>query len=240
VSPLVTTTGPEDLAHLVHYGIVAAGLAGVTALVLPAFLERARPASEPRDEHQRRVRQLRQRAASGTLAAPPTGAVDTATHDPAGAQESDDVLVPVVVISSLAAAGVHAAVAPFHLSDSMLVGSFFVACTVAQLTWAALVWQRRTPSLMWLGVLGNAAILALWLVSRTVGVPGLGGPEPVGPWDATCGLWEVVVVVGCLRLRHAPASDLPPRGGQVHPFVLFWLVLSVLALALLSLSGAAA
>ena len=68
MSPLVTTTGPADLAHLVHYGIVAAGLAGVTALILPAFLERAHPSPRGFDEHDRRVHELRRRLAQGTLA----------------------------------------------------------------------------------------------------------------------------------------------------------------------------
>ena len=59
--------------------------------------------------------------------------------------------------------------------------------------------------MLWLGIAGNLAVLTLWLISRTVGVPGVGtGPEPLGPWDLTCALWEVVVVVGCLRLRHEP------------------------------------
>ena len=63
----------------------------------------------------------------------------------------------------------------------------------------------------------------------------------MGPWDLTCALWEVVIVVGCLRLlgEAGPVTG-PERGGPVHPFVLFWLVLSVLALGLLSVSGAAA
>jgi hypothetical protein len=240
VSPLVTTTGPADLAHLVHYGIVAAGLAGVTALLLPAFLERAHPSPRGLDEHDRRVHELRRRLAQGTLARatppPPTAAATSAEEDLA-----TDLLLPVVVISSLAAAGVHAAVAPPHLRAGTLVGAFFVTCAPAQLAWAALAWRRRTPGVMEAGIAGNVAVLLLWLASRTVGIPGIVTvPEPVGPWDLTCALWEVVVVVGCLRLRHEGALDRARGGRPIHPFVLFWLVLSVLALGMLSLSGAAA
>jgi hypothetical protein len=252
VSPLVTSTGPEDLAHLVHYGIVAAGLAGVAALVLPGFLERAHPSGpsgEPADDHQRRVSELRERVESGTLARPAPPSVASGSREAgedgevgrAGrVQDSPDVLVPVVAISSVAAAGAHAAVAPPHLSTSLLVGSFFVVCAAAQLVWAALVWRRRTPWVLGAGIVGNLVVLALWLVSRTVGVPGLDGPEPVGPWDLTCALWEVVLVVGCVRLWRNPSADRHALGGPVHPLVVFWLVLSVLALGLLSLSGAAA
>lgn len=241
MSPLVSSTGPEDLAHLVHYAIVAAGLAGLAALVLPAFLERSHPATEPGDDHQRRVRELRERVASGILARQvPPGAGPAVPDDADAAGSSRDVLVPVVVISSLAAAGVHAAVAPPHLRESALVGAFFVVCTITQLGWAALARRRSPPWVLWSGIVGNLAVLALWLVSRTVGVPGLGGPEPLGPWDLTCALWEVVVVLGCLRLLRERPADRPAVGGPMHPFVVFWLVLSVLGLGLLSVSGAAA
>ena len=101
-----------------------------------------------------------------------------------------------VVISSLAAAGVHAAVAPQHLGDAAMVGTFFIACAAAELIWGAIAWQSPTPLLLRTGITGNAAVLGLWLVSRTVGVPGI-GTEPLGPWDLTCALWEVVIVVGC-------------------------------------------
>jgi len=251
VSPLVTTTGPADLAHLVHYGIVAAGLAGVTALLLPAFLERAHPSPRGFDEHDRRVHLLRRRLAQGTLAgATPPPSVAATTAGPAAGRDArppveedlaTDLLLPVVVISSLAAAGVHAAVAPPHLRAGTLVGAFFVTCALAQLAWAALAWRRRTPGVLEVGIAGNAAVLLLWLASRTVGIPGIVTvPEPVGPWDLTCALWEVVVVVGCLRLRHEGTLDRARGGRPIHPFVLFWLVLSVLALGMLSISGAAA
>jgi hypothetical protein len=243
VSPLVTTTGPADLAHLVHYGIVAAGIAGVTALLLPAVLERAHPARQPVDEHDRRIGDLRERVSHGDLARP-AAQVSTGRSAPvpgASGTHPGEVLRPVVVISSLAAAGVHAAVAPPHLREGALIGAFFVLCALAQLAWAAMAWQRPTPTVLWTGILGNLAVLALWLVSRTVGIPGIaGGPEPVGPWDVTCALWEVVVVVGCLRMRNETAPVEPRRGAPVHPFVVFWLVLSVLGLGLLSVSGAAA
>ena len=239
MSTHVTTTGPADLAHLLHYGIIAAGLAGVAALLLPALLERVHHAGSPHDEHARRVGELRDRPSQGTLTIPATG-----HRRPPPAVDSDSygaVLLPVVLISSLAAAGVHAAVAPMHLREGALVGSFFVACAGAQLAWAAVAWHRPSPAVLWSGILGNLAVLALWLVSRTVGIPGVGGgPEPLGPWDLTCALWEVVIVVGCFRMLGEPDPDGPEPGAPVHPFVLFWLVLSVLALGMLSVSGAAA
>ena len=243
MSPLVTTTGPADLAHLVHYGIVAAGIAGVTALLLPAFLERAHTARQPVDEHDRRVGELRERVAHGDLTRPTTTGTARPPRPVGGVNggHPGEVLRPVVVISSLAAAGVHAAVAPPHLREGALIGGFFVACAAAQLIWAALAWQRRTPAVLWTGIVGNLAVLALWLVSRTVGIPGIaGGPEPIGPWDLSCALWEVVIVIGCLRMRHETGPVEPQRGVPVHPFVVFWLVLSVLGLGLLSISGAAA
>ena len=137
----------------------------------------------------------------------------------------------------------HAAVAPPHLRESALVGAFFVRLRGRPAgRGRAVAWQRPYAGrAVGRASLGNLAVLALWLVSRTVGIPGVGdGPEPLGPWDLTCALWEVVIVVGCLRLRHETRPGEPRRGAPVHPFVLFWLVLSVLALGMLSVSGAAA
>ena len=96
--------------------------------------------------------------------------------------------------------------------------------------------------MLWAGIVGNLAVLALWLVSRTVGIPGIGARaragRPVGP--------HLRAVGGCDRGRlPAAAARARPCGPRtaahpIHPFVLFWLVLSVLALGMLSVSGAAA
>lgn len=54
---------------------------------------------------------------------------------------------------------------------------FFLVVTPLQITWALLVAKRRVGDarLLAAGGLGNLAIAAVWLVSRTIGIPF--GPE---------------------------------------------------------------
>jgi hypothetical protein len=81
----------------------------------------------------------------------------------------------------------HFAVIPEHFQEWWGFGLFFVSIAVAQLVWAMFVarWQPRL--LIWFGVVGNAAIVALWIVTRTAGTlvgPDGDTPEPIGFADS--------------------------------------------------------
>lgn len=238
----MSATGAATLAHGVHYGFVLGGLLGIVLLLAPALLARVGVRSgvggPPADGHELRVADLRRRIAYGELAtvAPPT--LPTATPAVAGSRTA----LPLAVVASAAAAGVHAAVAPLHLRLDPEPGVFFALCAVAQIAWASRALRASTPGLLLAGLLGNVAVLTLWLVSRTAGIPGLAhGHEPFGPWDVACAGWELVVVAVCaVRLRDGRAQEglAPWWAWTLAPRTL--LTLSTLLLASLSLSGAAA
>jgi hypothetical protein len=66
------------------------------------------------------------------------------------------------------------------------------------------------------GVVGNAAVLILWLETRTVAVPlgALAGRrEAVGTMDVACGLLEVGIIVCCIWAM-ARSADRPTA--EVH------------------------
>lgn len=66
---VLSTAGASMAAHSVHYAIVLGGLAGLALLLAPYALERLHVGpSGPRDQHQDRIRVLRDLAASGRLA----------------------------------------------------------------------------------------------------------------------------------------------------------------------------
>jgi hypothetical protein len=98
-----------------------------------------------------------------------------------------------------AASILHAAVIAPHFEQYWLFGTFFAVSTVLQAGWAALVYRDPlNRRLLVAGAVGNAAFIALWLISRTVGVPvgpGSWTPEAVGALDVLCKLDELVVIV---------------------------------------------
>lgn len=126
-----------------------------------------------------------------------------------------DVVVPtaalVAAALSIGAAAIHGIVIPAHLAEDLLYGAFFAALCVAQLAWAVAVVARPQPWLLAAGALGNLAVVALWGVTRAVGIPfgiAAGQREAIGVIDASCSLLELGVVACCAWLawdRHPGA-----------------------------------
>ncbi|MDX6481289.1 MAG: hypothetical protein QOG85_1799 [Gaiellaceae bacterium] len=115
--------------------------------------------------------------------------------------------VAVAAVATAASAGIHFAVAPEHFHEWWGFGTFFVACGVAQLVWAAF------PSSAVIGIGGNAALIALWAFSRTTGLPfgpEAGMPEAMGPLDVASVLLEGAAVVALVWNRVAASAQSIP------------------------------
>ena len=242
--------GFDIAAHGIHYAIVGGGVLGLVALLSPRFLSAPHG---PRDEHEARVLALRAALAhrAGPASGPTSGTTLTA-FDPPIVREPRDrrpmatisqrVLLPLASVSSAAAAGAHAAVGPEHLRESVLFGSFFAGCALLQLLWSALVAVRGSWPLLVTGAVGNLAVIGLWAVTRTMGLPFglLTGPEAIGPWDLACATWELVVV--CCSIAILQSRDpLPTRLADWrtwHPALPTYVAGSVLVLLALSAIGA--
>lgn len=139
---------------------------------------------------------------------------------------------------SLLAAAVHLWVMPEHLEEWWGYGAFFLVCALAQGMYALALLRRPSRPFLLLGVAGNLAVVILWLVTRTTGIPLLGPHageiEGVGVLDLACTLAEVcvIVVLGALATR-----DLPTEG-RIQVVVvlaasslLFWHLLHLLAMS---------
>jgi hypothetical protein len=232
------------LAHAVHYAVLAAGAAGLGLLLLPHLAERARPSAvAPRDEHERRVRVLRASLAPAGFADVALLAPPEVMIPPASLTWVSRLALPLAVVGSTAAAGVHAAVGPAHFDDGLPIGLFFALSAAAQVSWAALVLRRPSVPVLLAGLVGNVLVLALWTATRTVGLPGglLPGRETVGPWDLAAGGWELVTAIACLAaVLRGGFQGRVAAWAAWHPVARGWLVCSVVVLGVLSVSGAGA
>lgn len=125
---------------------------------------------------------------------------------------------------SILGGAVHGLVAPAHLEEWWGYGLFFLAAAAFQVLFGVALltkainpkdfgagFERARNVLLFSGVVANVAILALWLITRTVGIPWFGPEagevEAVGVLDTIAAVAEVatvVVLVMLLKRFHHP------------------------------------
>jgi hypothetical protein len=116
---------------------------------------------------------------------------------------------------STGAAAIHFSVVFEHFHEYVAYGVFFLIVSWAQLIWPAILLWR--PSRLWLGlgIAGNAIILAVYVASRTTGLPfgpDVHHPESVGALDVVSCLLEFALIAGCAALVWRPSlADRPVR-----------------------------
>lgn len=120
--------------------------------------------------------------------------------------------------ASLGAGLVHLAVVHEHFVEWWVFGVFFAVTGAAQLLWALAALARdRAPWLRTVAA-GNLALVALWAVTRTVGLP-VGPerwtPEAAGRADVLCVLLEVGVATSLLMVAQATGAPAPTAEGPV-------------------------
>jgi hypothetical protein len=119
--------------------------------------------------------------------------------------------------ASLGAGLIHLAVVQEHLAEWWLYGVFFAVVGAAQIGWAVAALAKDRAPLLRTVAYGNLAVVALWAVTRTVGLPL--GPEPweaeaAGRADVLCSLLEVAVA-GALLVAARCAARRAPAGRPV-------------------------
>ena len=128
-------------------------------------------------------------------------------------------VVSVIALTSIAAGAIHVAAAATLGRGSAQTLAFFGVVAAAEIVWGAvaLAWAPR----WWLalGALGNAVVVATWVVSRTVGLPVgefAGAVLPVGFADALATILGAVTAVGAawlaVRGPGQPRSAARARG----------------------------
>lgn len=142
-------------------------------------------------------------------------------------------LVRLAATLSLAASALHAAVVDEHLDEWWGYGLFFILASLGQglyglilfalparPSWDAQAWRRWQRALYTVGIAGNLAVLALYVVTRTSGIPWFGPEagvvEEVGRIDLVTKSLETALVA-CLLVLQSGVRATATRGGLPKP-----------------------
>lgn len=143
----------------------------------------------------------------GTIAVPQTAPADArALKQTAATSKQRDARSIMVTGASaflVSAALIHLSVVGPHLQELTLYAVFFVCAAIAQLIAAVTLTMSRQSRWLVMIVIGNAAIIVVWALSRTVGLPI--GPTPgiaesVSVPDVLASLAEGAIVVFSVAL----------------------------------------
>jgi hypothetical protein len=164
----------------------------------------------------------RQRPARSAGSARPAGNADVASRRSRTAART---LLALTALAVAASGGVHLAVMPEHFGESALYGTFFLVTATIQVVAAGWLLVRPSRRLLAALAAGTASVLALWLFTRTVGIPlgpASGEVEAVGGLDLAASSLELVTLVGCALLARAPLPGVRRavsawRSGAVTP-----------------------
>lgn len=133
-------------------------------------------------------------------------------------REPRHVLILLAAALSAVAALIHGWVAPEHFREWWGYGAFFAGAAVAQAAFAVALLNRPSGGLLAAGMAGNAAIITLYTMSRTTGVPvgpHAGAREAVGSLDLACTLVEAGTVAALLPLLRRTAARIASRTAVV-------------------------
>jgi hypothetical protein len=123
-------------------------------------------------------------------------------------------LVSIAAALSFCAAAIHLSVIQSHLDEGILFALFFLAIGWFQMLWPLAYFLRRSTRVAAVGLAVNLGITAVWVVSRTVGVP-FGPtpwvPEAIGFADLLASALELGIVGLLLPVALPDRTDAPRR-----------------------------
>lgn len=133
-------------------------------------------------------------------------------------------------ILSFVAGGLHLLAGPEHLEEWWAYGLFFFVAAAAQAAYGLVLftqgiegwggWRVVRANVYLAGIVGTLAIIALWVLSRTLGVPvgpEANEPERFGVLDGASKIVEIVLVAVLVRLWRLAPVPSPARRSNVRP-----------------------
>jgi hypothetical protein len=142
-----------------------------------------------------------------------------------------------LAVMSVGAAAIHFAVVGEHFDEAVIFGLFFAVVGWLQAGWAIAMVAIPTYALTAAGLVGNAAVVAVWAVSRTAGLPigpEAGEPEPTTFIDVLATVLELLIAAIALVALVRPGTERWLRGrvGVVATVALLLLVVPTTTVAI--------
>lgn len=128
----------------------------------------------------------------------PIAATRTATHDVVTREGYSRLRRYYAALLTLGAAAIHLAVAPDHLVEYVPFGLFFISLALAQVALVVMTVLRPSQRLFIVAALGTLAVMLIWLISHTTGLPfgpNPGQPEEMAVADVLCTVLGGVAVL---------------------------------------------
>jgi hypothetical protein len=125
----------------------------------------------------------------------------------------------VICALSWAAGLIHVGAAISHLQEHVLYAVFFEVLASLQFVWGIAVYRSAARRLLSAGAVVNLLVVALWIVSRTSGLPV--GPQPwhpeaAGALDVICSADEALLaLLAIVQLRVQTAGVLARASRQL-------------------------
>jgi hypothetical protein len=127
---------------------------------------------------------------------------------------------------------IHIGAAVDHYSEFPLYTLTFAVFATVQMVWAAMLVRRPSRRVLLFGCAFNVGIAALWVASRTIGVPiapRAWVPETVGVADLVETVGEILVVVTAWSLVMSPRLPVARRVVErIAPVLLAMLFMTAL------------
>jgi hypothetical protein len=136
------------------------------------------------------------------------------TNLPARLQYVDKRWQYAAAVLSMLAGWIHVFFAPEHFEEWVGYGVFFVVASICQMLFALMVITNAPlrRELLWAGILGNMALLALWGITRTIGIPffgpNAGEVETVGLLDLTAQIAELALIACLIILLRSSRNQV--------------------------------
>lgn len=136
----------------------------------------------------------------------------------------------VVLVAALTFLGalIHVGAAADHWAEYHLYTIVFLCLAAMQACWALLILRGASGRVLALGCVLQLGIVALWLLSRTAGVPlapVAWTPEEVGAADLIETIGELTAVLALLSVLLAERSNIARAARRLMPSVLLFVIL---------------